>query len=138
MEILTYRRHSADCEQKGDRYAPRCSCPLWFQFNWRPASTAFDGKKLRRCQDKWSANTRSWSEAQSNAKKLEKDLENLLQGKAVRHGVSVEAAVSEWLEFRRKNRLDNTKSKGREGAAHRDGQGEIAMRTDALDGHGAC
>ena len=111
MDITIYRRHSADCDQKADRYAPRCGCPLWFQFNWNQASTALDGKKLKRGQNKWTANTRSWSEAQTNAKKLEKDLEDLLQGKTVRHGVTVEAAVNEWLEFRKKNGLTNTKPK---------------------------
>jgi hypothetical protein len=109
MNITIYRRHSADCPETDDRYAPRCGCPLSFQFNWRQASTTLDGKKLERGQNKWTANTRSWSEAQTNAKKLEKDLENLLQGKTVRHGVTVEAVVNEWLEFREKNRLTNTK-----------------------------
>jgi hypothetical protein len=42
---------------------------------------------------------------------LEKDLEDLLQGKTVRHCVTVEAAIKEWLEFREKNRLVNTKPK---------------------------
>jgi integrase len=111
MDITIYRRHSAGCEQKADRYAPRCGCPLAFQFNWKQASTTLDGKKLKRGQNKWAANTRSWSEAQTKAKNLEKDLENLLQGKTVRHGVTVEAAINEWLEFREKNGLTNTKPK---------------------------
>jgi len=111
MDIIIYRRHSADCDQTADRYAPRCGCPLWFQFNWNRASTVLDGKKLKRGQNKWTANTRSWSEAQTNAKKLEKDLEDLLQGKTVRHGVTIEAAINEWQEFREKNGLTNTKPK---------------------------
>ena len=111
MDITIYRRHSADCDQKADRYAPRCGCPLWFQFNWKQASTTLDGNKLKRGQNKWAANTRSWSEAQTNVKKLEKDLEDLLQGKTVRHGVTVEAAINEWLEFREKNGVTNTKPK---------------------------
>src|SRR5450631_1837290 len=90
MDIAIYRRHSAGCDQKADRYAPRCGCPLAFQFNWKQVSTTLDGKKLKRGQNKWTANTRSWSEAQTNAKKMEKDLENLLQGKTIRHGVTVE------------------------------------------------
>src|ERR1017187_4368646 len=60
---------------------------------------------------KWSAETRSWSEAQSKAKQLEKDLEDLAQGKTVPKGMSVEAAINEWLEFREKNGLTNTKPK---------------------------
>ncbi len=39
MDITIYRRHSAHCNQKADRYAPRCGCPLWFQLNWKQAST---------------------------------------------------------------------------------------------------
>jgi integrase len=111
MDIIIYRRHSADCDQTADRYAPRCGCPLWFQFNWKRASTVLDGKKLKRGQNKWTANTRSWSEAQTNAKKLDKGLEDLLQGKTVRHGGTVEAAINEWQEFREKNGLTNTKPK---------------------------
>jgi integrase len=111
MDIIIYRRHSADCDQTADRYAPRCGCPLWFQFNWNRASTVLDGKKLKRGQNKWTANTRSWSEAQTNAKKLDKGLEDLLQGKTVRHGGTVEAAINEWQEFREKNGLTNTKPK---------------------------
>ncbi len=111
MDTIIYRRHSADCDQTADRYAPRCGCPLWFQFNWNRASTVLDGKKLKRGQNKWTANTRSWSEAQTNAKKLEKHLEDLLQGKTVCHGVTVEAAINEWQVFREKNKLTNTKPK---------------------------
>jgi integrase len=111
MDITIYRRHSEKCPDKQDRYAPRCGCPLSFQFNWKQASTTLNGNKLKRGQNKWAANTRSWSEAQTNSKKLEKDLENLLQGKTVRHGVTIEAAIKEWLEFREKNRLTNTKPK---------------------------
>jgi hypothetical protein len=80
MDITIYRRHSDQCPEKQDRYAPRCGCPLSFQFNWKQASTTLNGNKLKRGQNKWAANTRSWSEAQTNSKKLEKDLENLLQG----------------------------------------------------------
>jgi hypothetical protein len=104
VDITVYRCHSADCPEKGDRYAPRCGCPLAFQFNWKQDSTTLDGRKLKRGQNKWTAKTRSWSEAQINAKKLEKDLADLLQGKPVRHGVPVEAAVNEWLEFRQQNK----------------------------------
>jgi hypothetical protein len=111
VHITIYRRHSADCPEKGDRYAPCCGCSLAFQFNWKQDSTTLDGRKLQRGQNKWTAKTRSWSEAQTNARKLEKDLSDLLQGKPVRYGVSVEAAVNEWLEFRQQNKFDNTKAK---------------------------
>lgn len=45
MEITTYRRHSADCKHKDDRYHPRCGCPLWFQFNWSQPETTLDGNE---------------------------------------------------------------------------------------------
>lgn len=111
MEITIYRRHSADCKYKDDRYHPRCGCSLWFQFNWTEPVTTLDGHKLRRGQNKWSAETRIWSEAQTNAKRLKTDLEALLEGKPVREKVTVKTGVSKWLEFRSKNGLTGTKGK---------------------------
>lgn len=111
MEITIYRRHSADCKHKDDRYHPRCGCSLWFQFNWTEPETTLDGNKLRRGQNKWSAETRIWSEAQTNVKRLRTDLEALLEGKPVRQNVTVKAAVNEWLEFRSKNGLTSNKGK---------------------------
>jgi len=112
MEITIYRRHSADCAQKADRYAPRCGCPLSGQFNWPQSTTNLDGKKLKHGQNKWSLNARIWSEAQQNATKLKNDLEAVLAGKPVRQrSITVEAAVQEWLTFRSKNGLTNTKPK---------------------------
>lgn len=112
MEITIYRRHTNQCSEKEDRYAPRCGCPLWGEFNWPQPQTTFDGKKLRLGQNKWSLNTRMKSEALRHAAKLENDLEALLEGKLVRHkSISVEAAVLEWLTFRSKNGLTNTKAK---------------------------
>lgn len=111
MEIAIYRRHRADCKHQEDRYAPRCGCPLWFQFNWPQASTSLDGKKLRHGQNKWSADTRTWAQAQRNSLKLERDLNAVIEGKPVRNTVTVTAAVNEWLEFRTKNGLTNAKPK---------------------------
>jgi len=111
MEIAIYRRHSADCKHKNDRYHPRCGCSLWFQFNWTQLETTLDGNKLRSGQNKWSAETRIWSEAQTNVKRLKTDLEALLEGKPVRQSVTVKAAVNKWLEFRSKNGLTSTKGK---------------------------
>ncbi|MGA7471292.1 MAG: hypothetical protein WBW60_01085 [Candidatus Sulfotelmatobacter sp.] len=111
MEITIYRRHIKRCSQKDDRYAPRCGCPLSGQFNWPQSTTKFDGKKLKHGQNKWSLNARTWSEAQQNATKLERDLEALIQGKPARKSVTVEAAVLEWLDFRSKIGLTNTKPK---------------------------
>jgi hypothetical protein len=111
MEITIYRRHSKQCPQKADRYAPRCGCPLSVQFNWPQPTTNFDGKKLKHGQNKWSLNARSWSEAQQNATKLGRDLEGLIEGKPARKSVTVEDALHEWLAFRSKNGLTNTKPK---------------------------
>jgi integrase len=111
MEITIYRRHIKRCSQKDDRYAPRCGCPLSGQFNWPQSTTKFDGKKLKHGQNKWSLNARTWSEAQQNATKLERDLEALIQGKPARKSLTVEAAVQEWLYFRSKIGLTNTKPK---------------------------
>ena len=57
----------------------------------------------------WS--TRSWSEAQSNTKDLEKRLKDFAAGKVVPKGMTVEAAVQEWYKFRDQNEFDNTKAK---------------------------
>ena len=111
MEITIYRRHWAGCKHKDDRYHPRCGCSLWFQFNWSGPNTTLDGNKLRRGQNKWSAETHIWSEAQTKAKRLNSDLDALLQGKPVRQNVTVKAAVDEWLEFRSKNGLTSAKGK---------------------------
>jgi len=112
MEITIYRRHSSDCTQKADRYAPRCGCPLWGEFNWTQSQTTLDGKKLRQGQNKWTLKTRSKAEALRHAAELENDLEALLDGKPVRQEpITVETAVQEWLGFRSKNGLTNTKPK---------------------------
>jgi len=111
MEITIYRRHSADCKHKNDRYHPRCGCSLWFQFNWTQAETTLGGNKLRRGQNKWSAETRIWSEAQTNVKRLRTTLEALLEGKPIRKKVTVQAAVEEWLKFKRQNKLGIKKAK---------------------------
>jgi len=111
MEITIYRRHSADCPQKADRYAPRCGCPLSGQFNWPQSTTKFDEKRLKHGQNKWSLNACTWSEAQQNVSKLKKVLEALLEGKPVEKPITVEAVVQEWLTFRSMNGLTNTKPK---------------------------
>lgn len=112
MEITIYRRHTKQCSQKDDRYAPRCGCPLWAEFNWPQAQTTLNGKKLRPGQNKRSLSTRMKSEALRQTAKLENDLMALLEGRLIRQkSISVEAAVKEWLTFRSKNGLTNTKAK---------------------------
>lgn len=111
MEITIYRRHWAGCKHKDDRYHPRCGCSLWFQFNWTGPETTLGGNKVRRGQNKWSAETSIWSEAHTNANRLKGDLSALLEGKPVPQNVTVKAAVNKWLEFRRKNCFTSTKDR---------------------------
>ena len=80
MTITIYRQHGADCPERFNRCATRCGCPLWFQFLWKKGKAVYDGKKLN-YQNKWSAETRSWSEALSRSKELEKNLQALAEGK---------------------------------------------------------
>jgi len=76
MEITIYRRHWAGCKHKYDRYHSRCGCALWFQFNWSGPNATLDGNKLHRGQNKWSAGTCIWSEAQTSKKQLDSELMN--------------------------------------------------------------
>ena len=111
MEITTYRRHPANCKHKDDRYHPRCGCSLWFQFNWSGPDTTLGGNKLHRGQNKWSAETRIWSVAQTNKRQLDSELTALLEGKPVRQNVTVQSAVEEWLKFKEQNRIGIKKAK---------------------------
>jgi hypothetical protein len=77
---------------------------------WKGPAGVFEGKKLD-YQNKWSLDTRSWSEAQSKTKDLEKRLKDFAEGKVVPKGTTVEAALQEWYKFRDQNKLDNTKAK---------------------------
>jgi hypothetical protein len=111
MEITTYRRHSVDCKHKDDRYHPRCGCSLWFQSNWSGPNTTLDGNNLHRGQNKWSAETRIWSEAQTNKRRLDSQLTALLEGKPVRQKVTVKSAIEEWVKFKEKNKIGIKKAK---------------------------
>ncbi len=110
MKFTVWRRHNSDVCDSTSRYEPRCRCPLHVQFVWKGAPGVFEGKKLA-YQNKWSLETRSWSEAQSKVKDLEKRLKDFAEGKVVPKGTSVEAALQEWYEFRDQDGLDNTKAK---------------------------
>ena len=110
MTFRIFRRHNREkCDSK-NAYHPRCGCPLHVQFVWKNGDAVFEGKKLT-YQTKWSLGTRSWSEAQSNWKNLEKRLKDFAEGKVVPKGMTVKAALQEWYEFRDQNDLDNTKAK---------------------------
>ena len=77
---------------------------------WKGPSGVFEGNKLAH-QNKWSLEARSWSEAQSKVKDLERRLKDFAEGKIVPKGMNVEAALEEWYKFRAQNGLDNTKAK---------------------------
>lgn len=110
MTFTVWRRHNRDICASINRYEPRCGCPLHVQFVWKGSPGVFEGKKLA-YQNKWSLETRSWSEAQSKVKDLEKRLNDFAEGKVVPEGVTVEAALQEWYKFRDQNALDNSKAK---------------------------
>jgi hypothetical protein len=110
MTFTVFRRHNRDNCDSTSRYEPRCGCPLWVQFVWKGTPGVFEGKKLA-YQNKWSLETRSWSEAQSKVKELEKRLNDFAEGRVVPKGTTVEAALQEWYKFRDQNALGNTKAK---------------------------
>lgn len=110
MTFTVFRRHNRDNCASTNRYEPRCGCPLHVQFVWKGAPGVFEGKKLA-YQNKWSLETRSWSEAQSKVNDLEKRLKDFAEGKQVPKDETVAGALQEWYEFREQNGLGNTKAK---------------------------
>src|ERR1035438_9590604 len=80
MTFTIFRRHNREACDSRNRYDPRCGCPLHVQFVWKNGDAEFEGKKLT-YQNKWSLGTRSWSEAQSKTKELEKRLKDFVEGK---------------------------------------------------------
>jgi hypothetical protein len=91
MAFTVFRRHNRDNCKSANRYEPRCGCPLHVQFVWKGTPGAFEGKKLA-YQNKWSLETRSWSEAQSRVKALQKRLKNFAKGKVAPKSRTVAAA----------------------------------------------
>src|SRR5271166_2836162 len=61
MEITVYKRHSDDCEHREDRSFKRCNCRMMLE--WSEG-----GKRYRK-----SAKTRSWTEADQQARSKERD-----------------------------------------------------------------
>ncbi len=110
MAFTVFRRHNRDNCKSTNRYEPRCGCPLHVQFVWKGTPGAFEGKKLA-YQNKWSLETRSWSEAQTRVKALQKRLKRFAKGKVAPKSRSVAAALQEWYKFRDQNKLGNTKAK---------------------------
>jgi integrase/recombinase XerD len=60
--ITVFVRHAADCKYFGDEFSKRCNCRK--HFRWTQ-----NGKQQRR-----KANTRSWTEAEENKRRLEDEL----------------------------------------------------------------
>ncbi len=110
MTFTIFRRHNRDNCASTNRYEPRCGCPLHVQFVWKGTPGVFEGKKLA-YQNKWSLETRGWSEAQSRVNDLEKRLKDFAEGKQVPKNETVAGALQEWYEFRDQNGLGNTKAK---------------------------
>jgi integrase len=110
MDFVVFRRHNRDNCKSTERYEPRCRCPLHVQFVWKGAPGVFEGKKLG-YQNKWSLETRSWSEAQTRVEDLKKRLKDFAEGKEVREDVTIAEALQEWYKFRDQNKLGNTKAK---------------------------
>jgi hypothetical protein len=61
--VSVYVRHTPDCPARKDRHSRRCRCPKWLYFTYL-------GKKSRQ-----SARTRSWEQAERNARVLEREYE---------------------------------------------------------------
>ena len=110
MTFTVFRRHNRDNCKSTNRYEPRCGCPLHVQFVWKGPPGVFEGKKLA-YQNKWSLETRSWSEAQTRVNDLENRLKDFVEGKQVPKDVTIAAALQEWYEFRHQNKLGNSKAK---------------------------
>jgi len=110
MTFTVWRRHNPDVCASTNRYEPRCGCPLHVQFVWKGAPGVFEGKKLA-YQNKWSLETRSWSDAQAKVADLESRLKDFAEGKEKPKNVTVEEALQEWYDFRDNNKLGNTKAK---------------------------
>jgi site-specific recombinase XerD len=61
VEITVYKRHSEDCDHKDDRSYKRCNCRMMLE--WSDS-----GKRCRK-----SAKTRSWTQAEQQARAMERD-----------------------------------------------------------------
>ena len=109
MTFTVFRRHNRDNCKSTNRYEPRCGCPLHVQFVWKGTPGVFEGKKLA-YQNKWSLETRSWSEAQSRVKALQKRLKKFAKGKVAPKSRTVAAVLQEWYKFRDQNKLGNAKA----------------------------
>jgi len=96
-DVRVYSRHNKDCPHKSDTSYMKCQCPKWMQ--WQQ-----DGKPVQ-----VSAKTRSFAGVKEAAERQTR----LLRGEIVKpknpKSLTIEQAVKDWLEFREKNGLGNTK-----------------------------
>ena len=59
MHVILYKRHKANCENRDDKTYKRCQCAVWLEWN------------LNGQQNRKSAKTRSWEQAQKKARLIE-------------------------------------------------------------------
>lgn len=97
MIVSVYARHAPSCPNKKDRYHKRCRCPKWLYF-------VYKGKKHRE-----SARTRSWEQAEKNARAREREYEAreraAAEGRQVKSKepavTTIDKAVERYLEDKR-------------------------------------
>jgi hypothetical protein len=99
MTVTVYARHSSKCSKSKEKNAgqwKRCKCPLWLQWNE-------DGNQFKK-----SAKTRSWEIATKAARKLEGELELMVNGieplKKPDH-ITIQSAVDLYLSDMRQRSL---------------------------------
>jgi integrase len=96
-DVRVYSRHHKECRRKDEPSYLKCDCVKWMQYT-------VDGKTLRE-----SANTRSLAGLKLAAERKTKELRG--EAPALQESTkTVEAAVTEWLDFRAQNGVGNKKA----------------------------
>jgi integrase len=97
-DCRVYSRHSADCAHKNDPTHLKCNCRKWLQYQ-------LDKKTIQ-----VSAETRSMAGVKLAAEKKTAELRGEVPTVAAEPDLkTVASAVKDWLEFREKDGLGNTK-----------------------------
>jgi integrase/recombinase XerD len=91
--ITIFVRHSPACKYAGDEFSKRCNCRK--HFRWTQ-----NGKQYRR-----KANTRSWTEAEEQKRRLEDQLAGR-KPKEDTHGMSIEKAVEIFMQAKKNDGLE--------------------------------
>jgi len=96
-DVRVYSRHHKECKRKDEPSYLKCGCVKWMQYT-------VDGKTMRE-----SANTRSLAGLKVAAERKTKELRG--EAPALQESTkTVEAAVTEWLDFRAQNGVGNKKA----------------------------